>query len=53
MIVIFDALLTLQYSLNLIPHDAATDAQYLATADVAPLDTVTRGTARSMSWMHW
>ena len=38
---IFDALLTLQYSLNLIPHDATTDAQYLATADVAPLDTVT------------
>jgi uncharacterized repeat protein (TIGR02543 family) len=38
---IFDALLTLQYGLNLIPHDAATDAQYLATADVAPLDTVT------------
>jgi hypothetical protein len=38
---IFDALLTLQYSLNLIPHDAATDAQYLATADVAPLDIAT------------
>jgi uncharacterized repeat protein (TIGR02543 family) len=38
---IFDALLTLQYSLNLIPHDAATDTQYLANADIAPLDTVT------------
>ena len=38
---IFDALLALQYAMNLIPHDAATDAKYLAAADVAPLDTVT------------
>jgi uncharacterized repeat protein (TIGR02543 family) len=36
---IFDALLTLQYGLNLIPHNAANDANYLANADVAPLDT--------------
>ena len=46
---IFDALLTLQYGLNLIPHDTATDAKYLASADVAPLDTATmkpKGDAR-------
>jgi hypothetical protein len=35
---IFDALLTLQYSLNLISHSPVVDANYLATADVAPLD---------------
>lgn len=38
---IFDALLTLQYGLNLIQHDSATDAKYLANADVAPLNTTT------------
>ena len=38
---IFDALLALQYAMNLIPHDATTDAKYLAAADVAPLDPVT------------
>ena len=38
---IFDALMTLQYALNLIPHDAANSAHYLAFADVAPLDPVT------------
>jgi surface antigen len=38
---IMDALLALQYALNLIPHNAANDAIYLAAADVAPLDSVT------------
>jgi C1A family cysteine protease len=36
-----DALLVLQYALNLIPHTAANNALYLAVADVAPLDTAT------------
>jgi len=33
-----DALFTLKYVVNLIPHDATNNALYLATADVAPLD---------------
>ncbi len=37
-----DALLTLQYALNLIPHTAANNAIYLAVADVAPFDSATR-----------
>lgn len=35
---VFDALLTLQYAVNLIPHDTANNTNYLATADVSPLD---------------
>ena len=35
---VFDALLTLQYSVGLIPHTPDVDALYLASADVAPLD---------------
>ena len=37
-ITVFDALLTLQYALNIIPHDVANDAKYLAAGDVYPLD---------------
>ena len=40
-VLLFDALRTLQYALNLIPHDVVSDAHYLALADVAPLDPVT------------
>jgi len=36
-----DALRALRYALNLIPHDAVSDAHYLALADVAPLDPAT------------
>ena len=35
---VFDALLTLQYAVGLIPHTPDDNAKYLATADVAPLD---------------
>ena len=38
---ISDALLTLQYAMKLITHDAVTNTKYLAFADVAPLDTAT------------
>ncbi|HEY5974476.1 MAG TPA: hypothetical protein VIU41_07000 [Geobacteraceae bacterium] len=33
-----DALLTLQYAANIIPHNSQNDAHYLTCADVAPLD---------------
>jgi hypothetical protein len=36
---VLDALLTLQYTVGLIPKTPEIDARYLATADVAPLDT--------------
>lgn len=35
-----DALLALQYALNLIPHNTTNDAVYLVTADVAPVNMV-------------
>lgn len=38
---ISDALLALQYALNLVPHTTANNVAYLAAADVAPLDTTT------------
>ena len=38
MVNVFDALLTLQYSVDLIPHTAENNARYLGYADVAPLD---------------
>jgi hypothetical protein len=34
---VFDALLTLQYAVGLIPHTPQNNAMYLVTADVAPL----------------
>lgn len=37
---VFDALLTLQYSVGLIEHTPVNDTHYLATADVAPLSTI-------------
>ena len=36
---VFDALLTLQYAVGLVEHTTENNAKYLATADVAPLDT--------------
>ena len=38
---VFDALLTLQYSVGLVEHTSENNAKYLATADVAPLDLLT------------
>ena len=36
---VFDALLTLQYAVGLIPHSMAYDVKYKTISDVAPLDT--------------
>ena len=38
---IFDALLTLQYGLNLISHDVTNNAKFLPAGDVAPFDVTT------------
>jgi subtilase family serine protease len=38
---ILDALLTLQYAVNLIPHTPDNNVKYLAVADVAPLEPAT------------
>jgi len=39
---VFDALLTLQYAVNLIEHTPENNVKYLAAADVAPLDAATQ-----------
>ena len=38
---VFDALLALQYAVGLIEHTPENSAKYLATADVAPLNSYT------------